>query len=374
MTRGDFSGVNAALTAAVGDVFPGAVACVWHGGECVFHQAVGQLSVDHDTSPTDVQTIYDLASLTKPLAVGTLLMRAVSDGQMQLDATQCKPLSTSALSGIDDGHWDRITIGQLASHCSGLPAWVDFGASMRSLAPELSPGSQGAKQWIQQAVQTTPLCASPASQICYSDLGYMALGWLLERRLDSSLDSLFDWVRDEFGVQSIRFRPLGTPDDPHIAPTERCDVRGRTVCGEVHDANAWHLGGVAGHAGLFGTAMDVARWANGLLAIASGTPGPLSQKVVQRFWDVNASPSVVPGTWRLCFDGVSEVGSSTGSHFGPSAVGHLGYTGTSVWVEVQRQLVVVLLSNRVHPTDHKDPNIKRFRPRFHDAVHRALFD
>jgi len=200
----------------------------------------------------------------------------------------------------------------------------------------------------------------------------MALGWMLEEQCGLGLDRQFDWVAEQFGLSDTGYKPLGAPVDVLCAPTECCAVRSKTMHGEVHDSNAWYLGGVAGHAGLFGTASDVARWANGLLEIFHGMPGPLEQNVVQQFWNSTASPCAGSGTWRLCFDGVSPTGSSAGTGFGPSSVGHLGYTGTSVWIEVQRRLVVVLLSNRVHPVDHKEPRIKSFRPLFHDAVVEAV--
>ena len=218
----------------------------------------------------------------------------------------------------------------------------------------------------------TPLRDRPGHSVCYSDLGYMALGWMLEEQCGLGLDRQFDWVAEQFGLSDTGYKPLGAPVDVLCAPTECCAVRSKTMHGEVHDSNAWYLGGVAGHAGLFGTASDVARWANGLLEIFHGMPGPLEQNVVQQFWNSTASPCAGSGTWRLCFDGVSPTGSSAGTGFGPSSVGHLGYTGTSVWIEVQRRLVVVLLSNRVHPVDHKEPRIKSFRPLFHDAVVEAV--
>jgi CubicO group peptidase (beta-lactamase class C family) len=149
-------------------------------------------------------------------------------------------------------------------------------------------------------------------------------------------------------------------------------MRQRVLTGEVHDPNAWMLGGVAGHAGLFGTAADVALWGKVLLDIWQGRDGRLPPEIVRQFWSPDASPSSETTTWRLCFDGVSSQGSSTGQYFGSKAVGHLGFTGTSIWLEPEIDLVVVLLSNRVHPTVVEEPPIKAFRPRFHDAMYKAF--
>lgn len=301
------------LEAACGPVFPGAVACVLHRGHLVLHAAVGHRALVPVPEPNACDTIYDLASLTKPMVVGTLLLRSAVD------------LDESA------GPWPGVTVRHLAGHTSGLPPFRDVASIDEVLA--------------------TPLVTPPGERAVYSDLGYMALGAHLERRLGAPLDVLAAPIFRELGLADTGYRPAPSP---RIAPTEVSEARG-VIRGEVHDPNAWRLGGVAGHAGLFGTALDVATWAQSLLSMPRA----------REFW---TAPSIArtPTSWRLCFDTVTPGMSSAGRHFGPRAVGHLGFTGTSVWIEPDREWVVVLLSNRVHPRPHDA--IKALRPRFHDAV------
>ncbi len=304
------------LDQAVPGVFPAATA----------HVAYGEAGYVLSVGTAETSSVWDLASLTKPMAVATLLMWAVDEGTIALD----------------DVVFGRATVEQLAGHTSGLPAHRHF----------YQDGD------VRGRVLVEPL-AHLVGEAVYSDLGYMMLGWFLEERLGDRLDVLFERVRTEFGLDDTGFLPS---ERDRIMPTEDCGWRGRVLVGEVHDGNAWALGGVAGHAGLFGTAGDVHRWASALLDAWHGRPAPVSRRIVRRFLQPR------PGTtWRLGFDSVSEVGSSAGVHFGPKAFGHLGFTGTSVWVEPEREWVVVLLSNRVHPVVLDNPPIKRFRPAFHNA-------
>jgi len=354
------------LDSGVGTAFPGAVACVWAQGEPLFHQPVGHRALIPRAIPNTTGTVYDLASLTKAMAVGTLLMKAVADGLLTLDEPVSARLSCTV------SHWDAITIRHLASHCSGLPAWADLSKWLVDGHPTVAPGSSEARSLIQCRVLDTPLESVPGTRTQYSDLGFLLLGWILEETMGAPLDALFQWVRREFDLKNTSYRRLGLPPTPEIAPTEDCPMRQRVLTGEVHDPNAWMLGGVAGHAGLFGTAADVALWGKVLLDIWQGRDGRLPPEIVRQFWSPDASPSSETTTWRLCFDGVSSQGSSTGQYFGSKAVGHLGFTGTSIWLEPEIDLVVVLLSNRVHPTVVEEPPIKAFRPRFHDAMYKAF--
>ena len=318
---------RAVLEAGVGPAFPGAVAVVLDHAEVVLHHAVG--TARHDT-------IYDLASLTKPMVIGSLL----ATGQAGLDA------GTRLLAG----------------HASGLAAHRDF-------RPRAAAGSPEAIGEVRSRVLGEAPVVAPGSRVIYSDIGYMRLGWKIEAELGAPLDALFAQVAGRFGLSETGFCPARSD---RIAPTEDCPVRGRVVRGEAHDLNCWYLGGVAGHAGLFGTAMEVARWGQHLLDAFWGRPSAALSDRVRTLW-LTPAPAVQPGSWRLGFDSVTPGGSSAGVHFGPRAVGHLGFTGTSIWIEPDREWIVVLVSNRVHPRALPDPEIKRLRPRFHDAVARALF-
>ncbi len=317
------------LDEAVGEVFPSAVACGTARGFDIVGHAAGQ---------AELQTVYDLASLTKPICIGTLLLWAVDEGRIALD----------------DDVFGKGTVAQLAGHTSGLPAHRHY---YRTDQP------------IRAQVLSEPAVAEPGAEATYSDLGYMLLGWYLEEVYSEPLDVLFERVKAAFYLRDTGFLPA---ENPAIAPTEDCAWRGKVIRGQVHDPNAYAMGGVAGHAGLFGTAHEVHRWATMVLDAWHGRPSPVPSDVLHRF----LLPQ--PGTtWRLCFDSVSRTGSSAGRHFSPQAFGHLGFTGTSLWIDPIREWAVVLLSNRVHPTAVDDPPIKRLRPRFHDAfasLARAVVD
>ncbi len=310
-------------------VFPGCVAGVMQGGRWVFHEAFGVVGLGE--GPTTRGTRYDLASLTKPV-VAALVARVVRDGRWALDA----PVTAHA------------TLAQLLGHASGWPAHRDF--------------SDRTPQGVRDGVLSEPLERPAGRAAVYSDLGYMALGWALEAHEGAALPQLLSAARDELALGGIAYGPCSG-----AAPTER-DARRGLIRGQVHDPNAWALGGVAGHAGLFGTCADVAQFGAALLReVARGTPlgGVLTQ-----FWSTSAAQE--PTTWRLGVDTPSATGSSAGGAFGPRAVGHLGFTGTSLWLDPDDDVVVVLLSNRVHPVAEASPAIRQLRPRFHAAVRAAL--
>jgi len=310
------------LADGVGTAFPSAVGC---------GSARGFDVVSHAAGDAELHTVFDLASLTKPLCVGTLLMWAVSEGRISLD----------------DDVFGRGTVAQLAGHTSGLPAHRHF-----YLKPDVP---------IRDQVMAEPLIAAPGAQAVYSDLGYMLLGWHLEAVYGRPLDELFERVKEAFYLRDVGFSPDSALLS-RVAPTEDCAWRGKVLHGEVHDPNAHALGGVAGHAGLFGTAHEVHRWGLMVLDAWHGRPSPVDSDVLRRFLKPQPRTS-----WRLCFDSVSPGYSSAGSSFGPNAFGHLGFTGTSLWLEPDREWVAVLLSNRVHPLVIDKPPIKALRPRFHDA-------
>lgn len=295
-------------------------------GREVFHRTVGLARREPPRKAAEDQP-YDLASLTKPL-VGAALTAALGVAP-DLRVAEVLP-------DVDP----RITVGHLLTHASGYPAW-------RPLYEEVSDawGLAGTRAHLLGVARRTPLVHPPGEVHVYSDLGFLVLTSLLEALGGARLDVLF------------REHVQGDVEDlawgwPGAAATERCPVRGAVVEGMVHDLNAAALGGVSAHAGLFGTARAVARLAERLV------PFPL--------WDVRG-----PGTHRGGWDTPSTGYTSTGAHFPPESFGHLGYTGTSLWAVPSRRTVVVLLTNRIHPTDDLAA-IRLGRPLFHDAVARAL--
>ncbi|HEV7502899.1 MAG TPA: serine hydrolase, partial [Vicinamibacteria bacterium] len=344
--------VDRVLEAAVAaHAFPGAVVAVGKDGVLAHLQAFGHLSYDADSAPARVDTMYDLASLTKVIVTTTMAMILVDEGK--LDIT--KPVS-AFLPEFHGGAKDKVTVWHLLTHSSGIDWWAP-------LYKEL----QGKDAYLKR-IEAMDLVYEPGTKSVYSDLGVILLGEILERVAGQDLDSFaHERLLGPLGMKDTTYRP-GPELRPRIAPTENDPWRGHVLRGEVHDENAAALGGVAPHAGLFGTATDLARFAQMLL-----DGGVLEhQRIVSReTLDRFTRPAGVPGSSRaLGWDTVSE-NSSAGSLFGSRSFGHTGFTGTSMWMDPDRHLFVVLLTNRVHPT--RDNNaIREVRRAVADAVVKGL--
>ena len=348
-------------------VFPGAVLFVRSFGEVVYHQAAGQMGQPPFDCPVTTDTIYDLASLTKPLATTTALVCLLQDGPMNLD----QPV-TDWLSEWQSTAYRHTTIRQLLHHSSGLPAWRRYyeALSPAGLPPKDETERQARITVLLQTIAKEPLEYDPGSQSVYSDLGFMALGVVIERCVGTSLpDYCRSRMYDLLNANPLFFidaegNPTGGDGDlTSVAPTEQDSWRGRLVHADVHDENAYALGGIAGHAGLFGTASSVSQISGAWLQAVLGRPSMLSVKWAQHFTR-RQEPEV--SSWALGWDTPSPP-SSSGHHFSPESFGHLGYAGTSLWIDPVRELEVILLSNRVHPT-RENKQIKVFRPELHDLV------
>jgi len=353
-------------------VFPGCVALVWADGDLRYEGAHGTLgshpAFDAAARPVALDTIYDLASLTKLLSTTTLTAIAVAEGRLALDDA----VPSEWAKGCPEA-----TLVDLLEHCSGLVAHREY---FISVAPFSATS-------VLAAVAATPAGYPLRQRAVYSDLGFIILGAWLQRAFETSLVEAFtERVADPLGLRTeLYFRPLPASSDSdldRIVPTEvyldslhpdgvpsHFEVRKAKpyARGEVHDDNCYVMGGVAGHAGLFGTAHAVLAVARAWLDVS--LPG-LTAAVRDRFW----TPSPTPGsTRRVGFDGPSPDGSGTaGKAVTMSAVGHTGYTGTSLWIDPAAAggpRIYVLLSNRVHPVRTNDA-IKAFRPRFHEAAAR----
>ncbi len=235
-------------------------------------------------------------------------------------------------------------------------------------------GPASARERAAALVDAMPLEALPGSRAEYSDLGFITLGAVLEAAGDAPLEELYRrLVQRPFGLAETDYAPAGAPKPwppgTPVAATELSTWRGGVIEGEVHDDTAWAMGGVAGHAGLFGTARDVHRFAAQWLALHEGASGPIPRRLVAETFRRQGAP----GTTRtLGWDTPSPGASSAGTRLAPDSIGHLGYSGTSMWIDPRRRLVAVLLTNRVHPT-RENTRIRAFRPRFHDLV-AAAFD
>jgi CubicO group peptidase (beta-lactamase class C family) len=287
-----------------------------------------------------------------------------------------------------------VTLRQLLAHSSGLPRWrpyhalalLDPVASGAFLPPAsrprpdaLRPAFERGREIVRRAVLAEPLEAAPGSRAVYCDPGFIALGLLLEEVLGDRLAALAESrVFLPVGLGSTSYLDGLVPDEVaafasgrSFVPTERCPHRGEVNRGAVNDDNAWAMGGAAGHAGVFSTARDVAHLGQAWLDALHGRRSIVPAAVATEF----ARRDATPGTTRaLGWDTPSAEGSSLGERLGRSgrgAIGHLGFTGTSLWIDVERELVIVLLTNRVHPTAENE-RIRAFRPRFHDTVAEAL--
>jgi CubicO group peptidase (beta-lactamase class C family) len=300
---------------------PGAVLGVSVGGYHFFHSA-GRLGIDDSTVP-DPGTVYDLASLTKVVGLTTAVMDAVDAGLLDVDA----PVQRYVPAFTGPGK-ERVTLRHLLTHSSGLPAW-------RALHRE-SADRAGALA----LADTTPLDTVPGARFVYSDLGAIVLGQAVETVRGERLDSLLDrTLFGPLGMTSTRFLPPATWV-PRIAPTENDPWRGRILRGEVHDENAARLGGVSAHAGLFGSAADLLTFGDWILARSDN----------ERLAPFFHRQDLPDGSSRAFGWDTPSPGSSAGRRLSRRSFGHTGFTGTSIWMDPARRVVIVLLSNRVHPT------------------------
>ena len=364
------SPIDATMDQAVNEgIFPGGVLLVASAGEIVHHAAYGFASLTPIQSPTTVETLYDLASLTKPLATTLAVMLLVQDQLLKLDEPLCHYLPQ-----LNDMMVGQVTPRHLLSHTAGLPAWRPYYRLWNNedvyTMPEI--GCRTTRHRIYDLVHCESLLSPVGKAVIYSDLGFILLAELVEHISKANLA--------EFCLAQI-FVPLATPNTFFVAPsgpvcvtahkermyaaTEDDPWRRRILVGEVHDENAYVLGGVAGHAGLFSTAADVFRIVQEYVRATEGKGCILREDLAQLC--VARQDQELDSTRALGWD-VPSNNSSSGKHFSEQSFGHLGFTGTSVWADPRANLVVVLLTNRVHP--HRNNNrIAEFRPLLHDAIY-----
>lgn len=345
-----FTAVRQLLEAGVAErIFPAAVVEVGTATQAVWSAAVGRLTYDIDAPETSLDTIFDLASLTKVLATTSLVMQQVEQGVLALDDRIAG--TVPAWDGADRA---EVTIRDLLAHCSGLPAHRRYFEQLRG---------RGA---YEHAIGAEPLEYEPRTKAIYSDLGFMLLGFIIAP--DGDLARRFASLLAQMNVVD----PLGFGVPPQwshrVAPTTVDPWRGRLLVGEVDDENAAALDGVAGHAGLFGTAAAVGASARHLLQILDGRRGALSMETIRAA--ITRREGIQSSSRGLGWDTMLPT-SSCGSLMSPRAFGHTGFTGTSLWIDPDRAAYVVLLTNRVHP-DRQDRGILGLRRRVHDAVINAL--
>ena len=355
--------VNAALTAEVRDTvravldraladsaFPGAFAIVGRSNGVLAEYGVGSLDVTPSARP-DEHTLWDMASLTKVVAMTSALMQLVDQGKVDLDA----PVSRY-VSEFTGPTKERVTVRHLLTHSSGLPAW-------RPLYKETYTPEEARALAI-----ATPLDTLPGIRMVYSDLGAIILGQLVERVTGEKLDDYV--VRHVFGplgMTSTRYRPTAELLS-RIAPSEFDPWRQRKLRGEVHDENAFRLGGVSGHAGLFSTGRDAARFARMYLGggVLDGTRIVSTERIRQFTAVQDSALSHRALGWET-----PNGSNSAGRLMKRPAFGHTGFTGTSMWMDPSRDLFVILLTNRVNPT-RQNLRIGGVRVALADAVVRVI--
>jgi CubicO group peptidase (beta-lactamase class C family) len=347
---GPFDAVARVVDAAIASgAFPAAVVEVGDATHPMWRRAFGRLSRDPRAAATTDETVFDLASLTKVLSTGALAMQDVERGSLGLD-----DLVSQHVEDWRGPDREPVTIRDLLSHCSGLPAYRPFFKTVNT------------RSLFEQAICQTPLDYCPRERAVYSDLGFILLGMILSRR--TPLDVRFDALRTQLGMsEDLQFLPPTTWRH-RTAPTEFDQWRGRELLGEVHDENAAALGGVAGHAGLFGTAAGVGQHARHILQVLCGRGGVVQRATVETFV---ARRAEVPGSSRaLAWDTMLPT-SSCGDRMSPRSFGHTGFTGTSLWIDPDRGVYVVFLTNRVCPS-RENTGITAVRPALHSAVMQAL--
>lgn len=343
--------VRAILSRAMADsAFPGAYAAVGTADGVIVEYGVGRLDVDDDSRPS-ATTIWDLASLTKVIGTTSAMIQLVGSGRVALDSPVVRYLPAWTAPGAE-----RITVRHLLSHSSGMPAW-------RALYKEAATAEEAEQQLFATSPDTLP-----GVRYVYSDLGFILLGKLVERVSGERLAPY-----DSAHV----FSPLGMPDTrylppvallPRIAPTEQDPWRQKKVRGEVHDENAVRLGGVSGHAGLFSTGHDLARFAR--MYLHHGTLDGvrvLDSAAVAMFTRMQDSTI----SRRALGWETPTLGNSAGSRLSPLAFGHTGFTGTSLWMDPGQGIFVLLLTNRVNPT-RENRKIGGVRAALADAAVGAL--
>ena len=371
-----FQDVSRILQKGVTDeVFPGAVLLVGLNGRIVFGEAAGYKSYDSEKTAMQLDTVFDIASVSSILSTVTILMLMSESRRLSLDDKVTRYIQGFSVLGKS-----AVSVRHLLNHTSGLPYWHPFyeellrensGARMGILT------SKGARDYIINAISRMPLKYEPGTKQVYSDLNLILAGHLIEIVTGLSLDrATFHYVCHPLTLKSTSFVDISKikrrgihPVKDLIAPTENCPWRKRVLCGEVHDDNAWAMGGVAGHSGIFSNALDLHSFAVELLRSYRGQSTFLSSDTVGLFW--KGSGHGVEVGFRLGWDSPSRENNMLEAGLSSDAVGVSGFTGCSLWIDPSLGVDIILMSNRVHPS-RSNKKIRNFRPLLHQAIIQAL--
>ena len=370
-------------------VAPGMTLLVGQGGDILYHKAFGCRSIVPDVTALDKDMVYDVASLTKALVTTTLAMKFVEQGRLTVDRKLSHVLQSFSSFGKE-----RITVRHLLAHCSGFPAHIAFYKKIAQLSKKANAGdftesellhSREAVEMVYRDIVRSKTDNLPGKVTVYSDVGFIILGSVLEvigggvpfRKLaEQQVFHPLRLMSSGFVDLALLKRGLIESKPEIIVPTAKCPWREKIILGEVHDDNAWVMGGAAGHAGLFTTARDIHHVANELMHCWKGKGRFVDREVVRMFWTKDSS--VESSSWALGWDTPSQYSSSgagavssSGRFFSRHAIGHLGFTGCSIWIDPEREIDVILLTNRIHPSTDNE-SIKQFRPALHDLVMETL--
>jgi CubicO group peptidase (beta-lactamase class C family) len=372
----DFQAVESAFQQAIAEgVFPGAVVLVSKDDSVVYERAFGFRSLLPHKTTMELGTIFDLASLTKPLATTVAIMLLIGEKKLRLDDQVTRVVPMYGVFGKS-----LTTVRHLLSHSSGLPAWKAF---FEDVVRNEKSGrinfvaSRAAKNFVFEQIHREKALNPPGTQSLYSDLGFMILGEAVEILTGNTFDRFCqERIFKPLGLRSTGFIDLSQlrtrrlqPVEDMIAPTENCPWRKKVLCGEVHDDNSYAMGGVAGHAGLFSSARDLHTLLVRMSRCLSGKDSFVPQSLMQEF--LTRGDSAGHSSFALGWDTPTPGNSASGSLFSSRSVGHLGFTGCSIWWDLEKHCHIILLTNRVHPS-RKNEKIKDFRPHIHDQIMKVV--
>ncbi|MFQ5543296.1 MAG: serine hydrolase domain-containing protein [Nitrospiria bacterium] len=347
-------------------VFPGCVLLIHTAGKIVFHKAFGSSIVTPLRSKMYLNTLFDIASLTKPLATTTAIAFLLQEKQLSLGHQLHQIIPSFSGEGKKD-----ITLFHLLNHASGLPAWKPYFEviAARDAREAGFLGSPEAKQAVYDMAHQEALIAPPGQKNCYSDIGFILLGEVVETVSGLSLDAFFrKYLFTHLASEQPFFQPHAVlqNDATSFAATQDSAWRKEVIQGRVDDDNAYVMGGVAGHAGLFSSALGVYQlvclWTHSIEG-----QGFLSPAIASQFVERQVDEGVPRSSSRGLGWDTPSYPSSSGRYFSSESFGHLGFTGTSVWVDRKNDLIVIFLSNRVHPL-RANEQIHAFRPELHDLI------
>lgn len=354
--------ISDCMSTAVSDqIFPGAVLFCAQSDKILYHEAFG-LSDIYKNTPVQKDSIFDLASLTKPLATGLAIATLIQEKKLYLDQTVSDIL-------LDYKNTDKadLTIDMLLRHTSGLPPYKEYYKDL------IKHEANDRINILMQFILNEPLVQIPGKIQDYSDLGFIILGRIIEKLTGSDLQVYVASLYRRLNCSHLFYIPLALKAQyikdygSKIVSTQRCPWRKKLMVGETDDDNTWAIGGVAGHAGLFGDANSIFKICKEILNALTGKPTKfINPDVLIEMSTRKDGHDMVAG-----FDSPSKTRSSAGKYFSSRSVGHLGFTGTSFWIDPLTDLIVILLTNRVHPT-RSNEMIKTFRPELHNLVYEQL--